>query len=342
MKKKLLLTLMAGVVSTLAVSMTSLAGTWQQAGAGWTYLKDNSQYANNEFVIDNGQLYFIGQDYQMKTGFVPINNQYYYFSAAGNMQTGWVYDNNNWYYISNNTGTMLTNMDFTDSNGKQYHFNPDGTMAHDTIVNGYSYGSDGALMNNNPYNRIPMTAPAQSTGGSSTTNIVTNRYTSSGSSNNNSYYDDDDDDDDYSSSNSSGSHSSSSSSGNYDYDEYADEILRLVNKERKKYNRSALTLDSELCDYANMRAEQIVDDFSHDGFDEDILELQDMAGSYDLGENIAKGQTSPANVMAAWNKSSGHHKNIISKDFAHLGVGVHYENGKYYWVQIFSGDGYNY
>lgn len=333
MKKFLGITV--GVLSTLAFSLTAFAGAWQQTGAGWTYLKDNQQYANNEFVVDNGHLYFIGPDYQMKTGFVPINHQYYYFGAAGDMNTGWIYDNNNWYYVSPETGTMISNMDFTDSNGKQYHFNPDGTMAHDTIINGYSYGSDGALMTNNPYNRVPMTAPTQNMGNSSALQLVTNRYTSSGSSNSDSYYDDDDDD--YSSSNSSGSHSSNSSSGNYDYDEYANEILRLVNKERKKYNRSALTLDSDLCDYANMRAEQIVDDFSHDGFDEDG-ELEDIAGNTWLGENIAMGQTSPASVMTAWNKSSGHHKNIISKNYARLGVGVHYENGKYYWVQIFAGN----
>lgn len=339
MKKKLL-GITAGFISSLVFSLTAFAGTWQQAGTGWTYLKDNQQYANNEFVVDNGHLYFIGPDYQMKTGFVPINNQYYYFGAAGDMKTGWVYDNNNWYYISANTGTMLTNIDFTDANGKQYHFNQDGTMAHDTIVNGYSYGSDGALMNNSPYNRVPMTAPTQNTDNSSTLHIVTNRTTSYGSSNSESY-DTDADDNDYSSSNSNtnSNHSGSGSiSGNYDYDKYANEILKLVNKERKKYHRSALTLDSELCDYANTRAEQIVDDFSHDAFDEDILYLQDMAGTYDLGENIAKGQTSPANVMSAWNKSEGHHENIISKAYTRLGVGVHYENGKYHWVQVFAGD----
>lgn len=332
MKKFLGITV--GVLSTLAFSLTAFAGAWQQTGAGWTYLKDNHQYANNEFVIDNGHLYFIGPDYQMKTGFVPINNQYYYFGAAGDMNTGWIYDNDNWYYVSPETGTMISNMDFTDFNGKQYHFNPDGTLAHDTIINGYSYGSDGALINNSPYNYVPTSN--QNTN-YSTPNLVTNRYTSSGSSTNNSDYDNSDDDDDDSYSYSHGS----SNAGNYDYDEYANEILKLVNKERKKYHRSALTLDPELCDYANTRAEQIVDDFSHDAFDEDILYLQDMAGTYDLGENIAMGQTSPANVMSAWNKSAGHHENIILKTYARLGVGIHYENGKYYWVQIFAGDGYN-
>lgn len=332
MKKRIFAGLMAGTITSLALCMTAFAGTWQKAGNGWTYLKDNNQYANNEFVVDAGQLYFIGRDYQMMTGFVPINNAYYYFTPYGNMQSGWVYANNNWYYMSTTDGRMLLGTSFTDLNGKQYYLNADGTMAHDTIINGHYYGSDGALVNNNPYNYVPA-----SNTNYSTPDLVTNRYTSSGSSTSNSDYNSSDDDDD----SYSYSHGSSNA-GNYDYDEYANEILKLVNKERKKYHRSALTLDSELCDYANTRAEQIVDDFSHDAFDEDILYLQDMAGTYDLGENIAKGQTSPANVMSAWNKSEGHHENIILKTYARLGVGVHYENGKYYWVQIFAGDGYNY
>ena len=314
MKKKLLLTLMAGVGSTIAVSMTSLAGAWQQAGNDWTYIKDNNQYANNEFVIDNNHLYYIGADYKMKTGFIPFNNAYYYFGPYGDMQTGWINDNNNWYYVSPFTCTMMADTDFTDSNGKTYHLNPDGKMAHDTIINSVTYGSDGAALTSDEIYQY----------------IVNNRYSTSNSSNDK----DDDSDDAYSS---SSTNSSSSSYTDDKYDEYAEKILNLVNKERKRKNRSELTLDSDLCEYANMRAGQLVDDFSHDAFNEDG-ELEDIAGTGWLGENIAMGQTSPANVMSAWNKSTGHHKNIISKDYARLGVGIHYENGKYYWVQIFAGD----
>lgn len=314
MKKKLLLTLMAGVGSTIAVSMTSLAGTWQQAGNDWTYIKDNNQYANNEFVIDNNHLYYIGADYKMKTGFIPFNNAYYYFGPYGDMQTGWINDNNNWYYVSPFTCTMMADTDFTDSNGKTYHLNPDGKMAHDTIINSVTYGSDGAALTSDEIYQY----------------IVNNRYSTSNSSNDK----DDDSDDAYSS---SSTNSSSSSYTDDKYDEYAEKILNLVNKERKRKNRSELTLDSDLCEYANMRAGQLVDDFSHDAFNEDG-ELEDIAGTGWLGENIAMGQTSPANVMSAWNKSAGHHENIISKAYARLGVGIHYENGKYYWVQIFAGD----
>ena len=138
----------AGIVSSLAFSLTAFAGTWQQTGAGWTYLKDNNQYANNELVADNNQLYFLGADGIMKTGFVPINGVYYYFTPAGNMQTGWVFDNNAWYYMQTDAahfGQMTVNAN-QNVNGKNYYFGADGKMVHDTTIGQVTYGADGAAV----------------------------------------------------------------------------------------------------------------------------------------------------------------------------------------------------
>ncbi|MGF7015428.1 uncharacterized protein YkwD [Ornithinibacillus bavariensis] len=51
------------------------------------------------------------------------------------------------------------------------------------------------------------------------------------------------------------------------------------------------------------------------------------------GENIAKGQKSPQEVMNAWMNSSGHRANILNPNFDSIGVG--YYNGV--WVQEFTG-----
>ncbi len=51
------------------------------------------------------------------------------------------------------------------------------------------------------------------------------------------------------------------------------------------------------------------------------------------GENIAKGQRTPQEVMKSWMNSSGHRKNIMSANFTKIGVG--YYNGE--WVQEFIG-----
>jgi uncharacterized protein YkwD len=51
------------------------------------------------------------------------------------------------------------------------------------------------------------------------------------------------------------------------------------------------------------------------------------------GENIAKGQRSPLEVMNAWMNSPGHKANILSVNFTQIGIA--YYNTE--WVQAFIG-----
>jgi len=51
------------------------------------------------------------------------------------------------------------------------------------------------------------------------------------------------------------------------------------------------------------------------------------------GENIAKGQTSPMEVMNQWMNSPGHRANILNTSFTQIGIA--YYNSE--WVQEFIG-----
>jgi uncharacterized protein YkwD len=54
------------------------------------------------------------------------------------------------------------------------------------------------------------------------------------------------------------------------------------------------------------------------------------------GENIAYGYRTPAEVVSAWLRSSGHRANIESRSFTAIGVGVATAaNGTPYWAQSF-------
>ena len=58
-----------------------------------------------------------------------------------------------------------------------------------------------------------------------------------------------------------------------------------------------------------------------------------------MGENIAAGQSGPAQVMQSWLNSEGHRKNILS-DFVHVGVGYYTDNECAYrkhYTQLFTG-----
>lgn len=55
--------------------------------------------------------------------------------------------------------------------------------------------------------------------------------------------------------------------------------------------------------------------------------------SYAVGENIAEGQMSIAEVMAGWLKSEGHCRNLMNPSFKEIGVAQF----NHYWVQDFGG-----
>ncbi|ARP72545.1 hypothetical protein LK07_25405 [Streptomyces pluripotens] len=117
------------------------------------------------------------------------------------------------------------------------------------------------------------------------------------------------------------------------------EVLKLVNEERAKVGCSALSANSSLTGLA----EAFSDDMAARGFfdhtDPDGATPWDRAakaGITDLGgENIARGQATPAAVMEAWMNSPGHRANILNCDFKTLGVGVHFGPGGPWWTQDF-------
>lgn len=69
---------------------------------------------------NNGWWY--SQDSSYATGWTKIKGQWYYFDSNGYMKTGWINDGRDWYYLYE-----------------------DGTMAHDTTIEGYYLNSSGNI-----------------------------------------------------------------------------------------------------------------------------------------------------------------------------------------------------
>lgn len=123
---------------------------------------------------------------------------------------------------------------------------------------------------------------------------------------------------------------------------YAQEILNLVNAERKKAGVAPLTLSEELNRSATVKSKDMANQnyFSHTsptyGGLTQLLSAQGIRYSY-AGENIAMGQRGPEAVMNAWMNSSGHRANILNSNFTQLGVGyAANKNGTPYWTQHFT------
>ncbi|WP_420818431.1 CAP domain-containing protein [Paenibacillus ginsengarvi] len=117
---------------------------------------------------------------------------------------------------------------------------------------------------------------------------------------------------------------------------YADQVVSLVNQERAKAGLSPLASDPAL---TNMALDKAKDMYNNNYFDHTSPTYGspfDMMRSYGIhysyaGENIAKGQRNPQEVMNAWMNSEGHRANIMSPNFTKIGVA--YYNGE--WVQEF-------
>ncbi|MEM1503094.1 CAP domain-containing protein [Domibacillus sp. 8LH] len=119
---------------------------------------------------------------------------------------------------------------------------------------------------------------------------------------------------------------------------FEQEVAKLVNQERAKVGLKALTLDTELSKVARAKSQDMKDKgyFSHQSptYGSPFDMMKQFGITYKTaGENIAKGQKTPAEVMEAWMNSDGHRKNILNSEFTHIGVG--YVGG--HWTQMFIG-----
>lgn len=122
---------------------------------------------------------------------------------------------------------------------------------------------------------------------------------------------------------------------NTDTSQYLQEVLDLVNKEREAAGLAPLALDEKLNEAAKVRAQEISLDFSPKVPPLEALEEYDC--SYTT-ENIAKSQSTPAEVVESWMNSEGDREHILSSYPTKLGVGYcQVDSGsKHYWVLIFT------
>ncbi|MWV42845.1 SCP-like extracellular [Paenibacillus sp. HJL G12] len=123
-----------------------------------------------------------------------------------------------------------------------------------------------------------------------------------------------------------------------DSTQYAQQVLDLVNQERSKAGLSSLSMDGDLSKMAMAKAQDMYDNNYFDHNSPSHGSPFDMMKEYGItynsaGENIAKGQTSPSQVMKDWMNSPGHKANILNKSYSKIGIAF-YNNE---WVQEFTG-----
>lgn len=121
------------------------------------------------------------------------------------------------------------------------------------------------------------------------------------------------------------------------------EVVRLVNVERSKRGLSELSFNTELSNVATLKSQDMINKNYFDHTSPTYGSPFDMMKQFNIsyrtaGENIAKGQRTPAEVVNSWMNSPGHRANILNANFTDIGIGVSKSsNGTLYWTQMFIG-----
>lgn len=121
---------------------------------------------------------------------------------------------------------------------------------------------------------------------------------------------------------------------------YEMEVIDLVNDIREQNGLKKLTYNWELSRVARYKSQDMKDNkyFSHTSpvYGSPFQMMKSFGITYrTAGENIARGQKNPKEVVNAWMNSPGHRANILNTSFTQIGVG--YVSDGSYWTQMFIG-----
>ena len=117
---------------------------WVQNEDGtWNYLnEDGTKKVGWVQSLSSKLWYYMNADGIMVSNcWIKDNDKWYHFNENGAMQTGWTYIDNNWYYLEQ-SGAMKTG--WINDRGTWYYLCESGEMLHNTFVDGYYLGDNGA------------------------------------------------------------------------------------------------------------------------------------------------------------------------------------------------------
>lgn len=123
------------------------------------------------------------------------------------------------------------------------------------------------------------------------------------------------------------------SNGTYDAN-YAQEVIALLNKERKNAGLGTLKIDYALTEAAKIRADEATVSFSHTRPDGNPFWTVDASCVY--GENLAYGtRLSPQNAHAGWMASKTHKDNLLKPGYKTIGVAAYKIGNLIYYCELF-------
>lgn len=109
------------------------------------------------------------------------------------------------------------------------------------------------------------------------------------------------------------------------------EANHLVNEIRAENGLGTLEWDNNLETIANVRANEISENFSHTR--PNGKAWYTVNSKLQGGENLAFGFDNAEDTVDAWMNSPTHKENILYNDFRKVAISIYEEDGVYYWSQ---------
>lgn len=123
---------------------------------------------------------------------------------------------------------------------------------------------------------------------------------------------------------------------NYPVDLDAD-VLRYTNQLRKANGLAPLVMRNDLNAIARKHSEDMARgkrSFGHGGFDQRYDKMKKIFKSCLAAENVAYGVNTGKDVVAFWNDSGGHRRNMLG-NYTYMGIGTARDaNGRIYYTQL--------
>lgn len=110
------------------------------------------------------------------------------------------------------------------------------------------------------------------------------------------------------------------------------ECYNLINNYRQENGLDILTWDNKLYEYANIRAREASQCWSHTR--PDGTSWKEMNPVIFQGENLAKGYDTAQDAVSAWIASQGHKENIL-RNFTRTAVCFYEAENGWFWCQTF-------
>ncbi|CKA72169.1 endo-beta-N-acetylglucosaminidase LytB [Streptococcus pneumoniae] len=156
----------------------------------WFYIKENGNYADKEWIFENGHYYYLksggymaanewiwdkeswfylkfdGKIAEKEWVYDSHSQAWYYFKSGGYMTANeWIWDKESWFYLKSDGKIAEKEWVYDSHSQAWYYFKSGGYMAKNETVDGYQLGSDGKWLggkatNENAayYQVVPVTA----------------------------------------------------------------------------------------------------------------------------------------------------------------------------------------